>query len=425
MLERIEMIAGQIGNQKHLRALRDGILLSMPLIIIGSIFLILGNLPIEGYTDWLDKIGLEPIFNKIVDGSFGIMALVATFGVANSLSEDYEVDGISAGIIAISSFLIVTPNLIVEAEHGVPYEFLGSSGLFVAIIVGLLSTEIFRFFVQKNFTIKMPSGVPVAVESSFAALIPGLMVILFWGLIYLLLILAGVENIHMLLTSILGKPLGLLGGSLWGTLIIIALNSIFWFVGIHGANTINPIIQPIWLQNSDANRIAFQAGQEVPHIINHEFVMNFAWLGGGGATIGLVICLVLFTKSKNNKTMGRITLAPGLFNINEPVLFGLPIVLNFKYLIPFILAPMATAIITYISMATGLVAKPVGIVVPWTMPPVISGYLATGGKISGAVIQIITLSVTVLIYYPFVKAADRIQIKTEKEEEAAASNEIN
>ncbi|APB38284.1 PTS cellobiose transporter subunit IIC [Heyndrickxia coagulans] len=417
MLEKIEAIAGAIGSQRHLRALRDGILLSMPLIIIGSFFLILGNLPINGYTDWLAKIELAPVFNKIVNGSFGLMAIIAVFGIARSLADHYEVDGVSAGVVALASFVIVTPDVVAKTGSGIPYAFVGSGGLFVAILIGLISAEVFRFFVQKNFTIKMPEGVPVAVEKSFAALIPGFMVILVWSLVYLLLGLAGVDNIHTLLTGILGKPLGALGSSLWGTLIIIALNSLFWFVGIHGANTINPVIQPIWLQNTDANRIAFQAGHALPHIVTNEFMMNFVWMGGGGTTIGLVICLWLFARSKNNKAMGSLSVAPGVFNINEPVLFGLPVVLNFKLLIPFVLTPMVTAIITYFSMATGLVAKPAGIVVPWTMPPVISGYLATGGKISGAVIQLITLALSVGIYYPFVRSMDKAELRNETDEQ--------
>ncbi|AEH52469.1 PTS cellobiose transporter subunit IIC [Heyndrickxia coagulans] len=417
MLEKIAAIAGAIGSQRHLRALRDGILLSMPLIIIGSFFLILGNLPINGYTDWLAKIELAPVFNKIVNGSFGLMAIIAVFGIARSLADYYEVDGVSAGVVALASFVIVTPDVEAKTGSGIPYAFVGSGGLFVAILIGLISAEIFRFFVQKNFTIKMPEGVPVAVEKSFAALIPGFMVILVWSLVYLLLGLAGVDNIHTLLTGILGKPLGALGSSLWGTLIIIALNSLFWFVGIHGANTINPVIQPIWLQNTDANRIAFQTGHALPHIVTNEFMLNFVWMGGGGTTIGLVICLWLFARSKNNKAMGSLSVAPGVFNINEPVLFGLPVVLNFKLLIPFVLTPMITAVITYFSMATGLVAKPAGIVVPWTMPPVISGYLATGGKISGAVIQLITLALSVGIYYPFVRSMDKAELRNEGDEQ--------
>ncbi|WP_018665234.1 PTS cellobiose transporter subunit IIC [Heyndrickxia acidiproducens] len=425
MLEKIEAIAGRIGNQRHLRALRDGILMSMPLIIIGSFFLIIGNLPITGYNDWLSNIGLAAIFGKIVNGSFGLMAIVAVFGIAYSLAEYYDTDGVADGIVALSSFIIVTPDLVAKAGSGIPYAYVGSGGLFVAILIGLITAEIFRFFVQKNFTIKMPEGVPVAVEKSFAALIPGFMVIVFWSLIYLLLDLFGVQNIHTLLTNILGKPLGALGGSLWGTLVIVALNSLFWFVGIHGANTINPVIQPIWLQNTDANRIAFQAGKELPNIVTNEFMMNFVWMGGGGATIGLVICLWLFVRSKSNKAMGQLSIAPGIFNINEPVLFGLPVVLNFKLVIPFILAPMVSAVITYFAMATGLVAKPAGIVVPWTMPPIISGYLATGGKISGAIIQIITLAISVLIYYPFVKIMDRAELKVEASNKLEESSDSN
>lgn len=417
MLEKIEMIAGEIGNQKHLRALRDGIILGMPLIIIGSFFLILGNLPIPGYVEMLGDWGLTPIINKIVNGSFGIMALVASFGIARSLANTYKVDGTSAGIISLSSFLIVTPNVVSDSGSGVPYQYVGSNGLFVAIIIALISAEIFRFFIQKDFIIKMPEGVPPAVGQSFAALLPGFMVIITWSIVYLLLTLADIGNIHEILTNTLGKPLSAVGSSIWGTLFIILLNSAFWFVGVHGANTINPVILPIWLQNTDANRLAFQAGEALPNIITNEFMMNFVWIGGGGATIGLVIALVLFSRSKKNKAMGKLTIAPGIFNINEPVLFGLPIVLNFKLLIPFILAPLATATITYIGMSTGLVARPAGIVVPWTMPPIISGYLATGGKISGAIVQVITVAVSTLIYFPFIKSADNASLKEEKEEE--------
>lgn len=420
MLEKFEEMAGRFAIQRHLRALRDGIILGMPLIIIGSFFLILGNLPFPGYVDWLADVGIQPYFAKIVDGSFGIMALAAVFGVANSLAKYYEVDGVSAGILAVSSFIIVSPNLVAEDLTGVDYTILGSGGLFVAIFVGLISAEIFRFFVQRNWVLRMPDGVPPAVTKSFAALIPGFMVISFWGIVFALLSILGVESIHDLLADTLGRPLSALGSSLWGTLIMIGLNSFFWFVGIHGANVTNPIIQPIWLQNTDANRLAFEANQELPHIITNEFMTNFTWIGGGGTTIGLAICLVLFSKSKQNKAMGGLGFAPGMFNINEPLLFGMPVVLNLQLLIPFVLAPMASALITYYAMAFDLVAKPAGIVVPWTMPPIISGYLATGGRISGAIIQVITVLASVLIYYPFVRSLDRVRL--EAEEDSRKSN---
>lgn len=420
MLEKFEAAAARFGGQRHLVALRDGIVLGMPLIIIGSFFLILGNLPIPGYVDWLAEAGISTYFGKIVDGSFGIMALAAVFGIANSLAKYYNVDGVSAGILAVSSFIIVSPNLDGgDVGTGLDYTILGSGGLFVAIVVGLISTEIFRFFVQREWTVKMPEGVPPAVNKSFAALIPGFMVITFWGLIYALLTIAGVESIHDLLADTLGRPLGFVGSTIWGTLLMVGLNSFFWFMGIHGANVTNPIIQPVWLQNTDANRLAFEAGEELPHIITNEFMTNFTWMGGGGATIGMAICLVLFSKSKQNKTMAGLTFLPGIFNINEPLMFGMPVVLNIKLLVPFVLAPIATALITYYAMAFDLVARPAGIVVPWTMPPIISGYLATGGRISGAVIQVLTVLVTVLIYYPFVRSSDKAKVESEKLEKKA------
>lgn len=416
MLEKFEEVAGKIAAQRHLRALRNGIVLGMPLIIIGSLFLILGNLPFKQYMDWLADSGLNVYFSKVVNGSFGIMALIAVFGIAYQLANSYKLDGASVGAVALSAYIIVTPNLEVEDALGIQYKYAGSAGLFVAILVGMLTTEIFRVAVNKNWTIKMPEGVPPAVSRSFSALIPGFLVITFFGLLYAILDQMGIHDIHVLITDTVGRPFTAVGSSIWGSLIMIFVNSFFWFLGIHGNNIIAPIIQPIWLQNSDANRLAFEAGKALPNIITNEFMNIFVWMGGGGATLGLAIAFMFLTKSKQSKAMGQLTFPPGMFNINEPLIFGLPIVLNLKLLIPFIVVPMLNAVITYVAMASDWVARPAGIVVPWTMPAIISGYLATGGKISGAVIQIITLSIDIVIYYWFARMVDQTNLKMEAEE---------
>lgn len=176
MLEKVEMWAGRIGNQRHLLALRNGIVLGMPLVIIGSLFLILGNLPSEAYMDWITDIGIAPYFSKITNGSFGLMGLFAVFGIAYNLSVRYKTDGLSAGAIAVSSFVIVTPNLVTEEGTGIDYAWVGSAGLFIAIIVGIITAELFSYAVKKNWTIEMPEGVPPAVSRSFSALIPGFLV---------------------------------------------------------------------------------------------------------------------------------------------------------------------------------------------------------------------------------------------------------
>lgn len=427
MLERVESIAGRIGSQRHLIALRNGIVLGMPLIIIGSLFLILGNLPSDAYMNWISEIGIAPYFSKITNGSFGIMALIAVFGIANSLTRHYGFDGTSAGAIAVSAFIIVTPNLVTDAGTGIMYTYVGSAGLFIAIVVGLITGEVFSYAVRKDWTIKMPDGVPPAVSRSFSALIPGFLVILLFGVVYAIMDMTGVAdgNIHVLVTQTIGRPFTAVGSSLWGSLLMIFLNSFFWFLGIHGNNIIGPIMQPVWLANSDQNRLAFEAGEALPNIITNEFMNIFVWMGGGGSTLGLALIMLFFTKSEQLKTLGRLVVPSGIFNINEPLMFGLPIVLNLKMLVPFVLAPMAIAVVSYFAMSLGLVARPAGIVVPWTMPAVVSGYLATGGKFSGALLQLVTLVMSMAIYYPFIRSVDKEALEreaAEREKQVAGDN---
>ena len=426
--EKMLPIASKLGNNKVLIAIRDGITLSMPLIIIGSLFLVIASLPIEAWTNWLTAVGIDTYLWKGVDSSFGLMGLVASFGVAYSYARQHKVDGVSAGIIALSSFIVVTPFVTGEAGAGIPVGYMGSKGLFVAMVLGVISSLIFKWFIQHNIQIKLPEAVPPAVARSFSALIPGAAIITLWLVVFAIVDRLGIGNIHDILAKVLGGPLGLLGNNIFGTLIAILLNSLFWFVGIHGGNVVNSIMNPIWLMNSDANRILFQADKaaELPHIITAQFMDNYVYMGGGGATIGLVIVIAIIARrrkaSKITKTMAPLTLTPGLFNINEPAMFGIPIVMNVSLLIPFILAPMANAIISYAAMATGLVAKTTGIAVSWTMPPIISGFLTTGGHISGALLQIVCIVVDVIIYWLFYKAVEKQNLILESEEEKNYTN---
>ncbi|MDC7952253.1 PTS sugar transporter subunit IIC [Liquorilactobacillus mali] len=411
--EKIIPVAAKLGANRGLVAIRDGITLAMPLIIVGSVFLIISSFPITAWTNWLTKTGLTTLLSHGSNLSFGIMGLIAVYGIAHSFAQSYGVEGKGAGVVALSSFLIATPTITTGGKNiltGIDLQYMGSKGLFVAIVLGLTSAWVYQWFVNHHITIKLPDTVPPAVGDSFVALIPGAVILAFWLIIFGVLSHFNL-NIHDILLDVLSKPLGLLGDTLGGTLIAILLNSAFWFVGIHGGNVVNTILSPIWLMNTDANRLAFQAGKTLPNIITQPFIDNFVYMGGSGATIGLVIVIMLLSFKKNTstmtKTMAPITFVPGLFNINEPTMFGLPVVLNISLIVPFILAPMCNAIITYTGMSLGIVHNTIGITIPWTMPPLISGFLATGGHISGSIVQLICILVDCILYYPFYKIVEK------------------
>ena len=424
-------VAETLSQFKPLKAIRDGIAMSMPLIIVGSIFLIAGSFPIDAWTTWIAAtsirgIAIADLFNKIVNASFGLLGVISCYGIASSYAAYHETDGQSAGIIAIASYFAITPSIFTSGKivsEGMPYDYLGSKGLFIAIIIGLITGGIFQWFINHDIQIKMPETVPSAVAKSFGALIPGAVIISLFGLIYAIFGWLGLGNVHDLLLHVLSKPLGFLGGTLGGTLIAVFLNSAFWFIGIHGSSIVNSIMSPIWLMNTDANRVLFKAGKlTLAHggkIIAAPFIDNFVYMGGGGATLGLVLGIAILVSmkkaSKQLQVLAPITVTPGIFNINEPTMFGMPIVLNTSLIIPFLIAPMFNACTTYFAMATGIVPLCIGAVVPWTMPPIISGFLATN-SFMGSALQAFNLVIDILIYLPFLMA----QNKQQKIQEAAA-----
>lgn len=407
--EKLLPVAARLGNNKALVSIRDGMTLTIPLLLIGSLLMVIASFPIPGWEKYLGDIGVADYLWKGVDSSFGLLGLVASFGIAYFMARQYKVDGIPAGIVSLSSFITVTPFIRGEAGAGMPTAFMASKGLFVAMILGLINGYIYQWFINHNIQIKMPDGVPPAVSKSFSAIIPGAVTIVGWLIVYATLDKLSLPNFHEIAQVALGGPLGLLGNNVIGLLILIFLNSSFWFVGLHGGNVVNAVMKPLWLANLDANKVAYQTGETLPNIFTSVFMDNFVFIGGGGATIGLVLALGYLAHkkkaSKQLKTLAPITVIPGLFNINEPAMFGVPIVLNILLLVPFILAPMFNLLVAWGAMASGLV--PLTYTDPgWTMPPVISGLLATG-SISGSLLQIVLIVLDVLLYLPFVIAIEK------------------
>lgn len=408
--EKLMPIASKIGSIKGMIAIRDGITLAMPLIIIGSLLMIIATgFAIPSIEAWLNDVGIGAYLWKGSDSSFGLIGLVSSFGIAYHMTKQYEVDGVPSGIISLSTFIVVTPFVTGEAGNGMPTTYMAAQGLFVAIILGLINGWVYQWFINNNIQIKMPDSVPPAISKSFSAIIPGAVLIIGWLIVYGVLDAFKLPSMHMIAQTILGTPLGLLGNNLIGVIILILCNSGLWFVGLHGGNIVNQIMQPVWLSNLSENAEAFKSGESLKHIFTSAFMDNFVYIGGAGATIGLVIALAYLARrkkaSKQAKTLTPLTLIPGFFNINEPTMFGVPVVLNILLLFPFILAPIANMILAYGAMAIGLV--PLTYTAPgWTTPPIISGLLTTGSW-TGAVLQIMLIVVDVLLYLPFIANVER------------------
>ena len=295
---------------------------------------------------------------KRQDSSFGLIGLVASFGIAYSLTKQFNVDGIPAGIVSLSSFIVVTPFISGDSGAGMPTAFMAAQGLFVAIILGLINGYMYQWFINHNIQIKLPDSVPPAVSESFSAILPGAALISGWLIVYGVLDALGLPNLHQIAKTVLGTPLGLLGNNVAGVAILALCNSMFWFVGLHGGNIVNKIMEPIWLANLGENTAAYQAGEPLKHIFTTPFIDNFVYIGGAGATIGLVLALGWLARrrnaSKQAKALAPLTVVPGFFNINEPTMFGMPVVLNILLVVPFVLAPIMNLILAYLTMAAGL-----------------------------------------------------------------------
>ncbi|MCS3483047.1 PTS system cellobiose-specific IIC component [Bacillus sp. JUb11] len=413
-------IAGRLNNNRYLGVLRDAFMLAFPLTIFGSIMVVLMNLP------FLDKImsqtaleGVQSALNIAPSATISIMSVFVVFGIGYYLSKSYDVEAVFGGVIALASFLLLTPFLL-EQEGGasiagvIPVDRLGAKGMFLGMITGFLSAEIYRYFVQKKFVINMPQGVPPAVSKSFAALIPATLTLTTFLLINIIITQGFKTNMHDLIYNAIQAPLVGLGSGIIPTLIAIFFIQILWFFGLHGQIIINSVMDPIWNTLSIQNLESYTKTGEVPNIISKQFIEIYTvGMGGTGMTLAVVFTILIFLKSKQLKQVAKLGLGPGLFNVNEPIIFGLPIVMNPLILIPWILAPMVITCISYFAMATGIVPPPTGVNIPWTVPIFISGVMATN-SLAGGLLQLFNLMIVFVIWFPFLKFIDRMNVKNEK-----------
>jgi PTS system cellobiose-specific IIC component len=401
-------IAGKVGAQRHLVAIRDSFMVAMPLMILGALGTMINNLPIPGFQGLMNSIfggeAWKGFGGALWNGTFAILSVFIAFMVAYKLAVHYGKDGVATGTVSLASFFAL----------GAATSGLSSSGLFVALIVGIAVGELMpRLLGNPRLVIKMPDGVPPAVAKAFASLFPAMITVAIFGLIAAILAGLGVKDLFASFYKLVQEPFMGLANSYGSALLIAFITPFLWFFGLHGANMIDPFMQTINAPAIEANVKAIEAGHVAPFIVNKPFFDSFVNMGGTGVTIGLIIAIYIFgRRNKPFMIVNNLAAAPGLFNINEPLMFGLPIVLNPILVIPFVLAPMVCVSIAYFATKFGIV-PPATVMPPWVTPPIIGGIIATK-SIAGGVLAAVNVVVATVIYSPFVIVSNIQQQKKDQ-----------
>ncbi|WP_396625647.1 PTS sugar transporter subunit IIC [Luteitalea sp.] len=393
--DRIAPALTALSDNTYMSAIRAGMVSVVPLTIIGGLFMVVSYLPVPGWeaivAPWL------PLLQIPVTATFGVLGLVVCLAIAHDLGTRLGQEPIVSAAMAVVVFLLIQ---IEPTDLTFRTPALGSQGLFTAIIVALVVVRTQKLFTDRGIVITMPDTVPSVVYQSFLSLIPlAVLVIGFW----LIRFVAGVD-INLVVQRAF-SPLVFALNTLPGILVYACLVSLLWSVGIHGDNALDAIVAPIFLQYLAENVAAVQTGQPLPYVTANGFFTTFVNVGGTGATLALAIILA-FSRDEAYRRVGRVSLPTQIFQINEPIFFGLPIVLNPVFMVPYVISALVLTAGSYLLMAWGLVQRPF-INVPWTTPPVIGHYLVTGGDWRAAVWGVVSLVIAVGIYYPFAKAAER------------------
>jgi PTS system cellobiose-specific IIC component len=413
----------KLVNTKAIQAMKDGMIYTIPLIIAGSIFLILGQLPVQSMADAVSSVQigdmtLTDLFLKANGASFSINAIIAVVAIAYVYIKNEGYEPLGGAFVALACWLMISPyskavadddgNVLGMAGNIIDKDWTGGKAMIGSIIVGLLVGLAYSAILKKDIRIKMPAGVPEGVSNAFTALIPAILILtcamILEGIFHAVAKQTGMELIY----TIIGAPLQNLADSYIAIMIVAFLVHFLWFFGVHGSTLISGIMTPMWTANYQENQTLFDQGNltlKTGHIVTQQFYENMITISGSGITIGIAIFCLFFAKSEQYKALGKIAIGPALFNINEPIIFGIPIVMNPIAAVPFILVPMIATTMEYVAIATGMCPMYRGIYVPWTTPPVVSGLLIGGWRT--AVLQFLVLAMSVVVYTPFMRLLDK------------------
>lgn len=390
-----------LSENTYLSAIRAGMVSVVPLTIIGGLFMIVAYLPVPG---WEDRIApYQQVLQVPVSATFGLLAVFVSFAIGYDLGQRLEQEPVVSASLATLVFLMLQIRL---EDLSLEMDNLGSKGLFPAIVIALVSVRLQKLFSDKGVVIKLPANVPHVVYESFLSLIPMCFLVLgFWFIRFVL----GVD-INQIVQTVF-KPLVFALNTLPGILVYAFLVTMLWSVGINGDNAMDALVAPIFLQFLTENVAAMTQGQPLPNVTAYGFFTTFVNVGGTGATIALAL-IMLNSKEPGFRKISRLSLPTQIFQINEPIFFGFPIVLNPVFMIPYVLNAMILTAGTYLLMDWGVINKPF-VNVPWTTPPIIGHYLVSGGDWRAAVWGVLSILIAMAVYFPFAKAAERQRLRAE------------
>lgn len=427
-VDKFTEFAAKLGSQVHLSSLRDAFATIMPLYILAGVAVLFNNTIFTWFLSGSALASAQYWGNLLVNATLNISSLLIATVIGYCLSRNRGYDNpIAAALVSLATLIIMMPGSVSVVPEGatdgvmvsgvLTFSNIGTQAMFGGIVIGLLATELFVYIASiKKLQINMGDSIPPAVGKSFSVLIPFILVMALFAVISAILNNVFHTDLITIITVMIQEPLRGVTTGLFGCTLIYSLGNLLWLFGIHQTVLNGSLLEPLLLVNMTQNMAAYAAGQAVPNIINAAFVPAFGMMGGSGSTISLIIATLLFGRNKATKTICKMSVAPGCFNINEPVIFGYSIVYNITMIVPFVLLPAIGIIIGYIATALNFMNECV-VYIPWTTPPLLSGYLATSGDFRAVIVQLIILVIGVFLYLPFVKINDKVLAKSAAAEE--------
>ncbi len=425
LLKKTLSLAQWMGSQIHLRTMRDAFIMLIPFLVLSGMMILINNVVINpggilsGIVADTTLSSWQTVGNKVVNGTMNILGMLIGLVFSYNLARNRQfANPLMAALVAVSCLFVLMPVVNAFTPEGAtaevmiksaaPYALLGTSGTFVALVCGGLATELFiRISKNKRLQIRIEGNVPPAVIQSFNTLFAVMITVLLFAFVsYLMVVVAGVE-LHELINMVIQKPLLGLATSLPAYILIDIINNFVFSLGINPGGITGAILEAPMLVAMQQNMDAWAAGREIPNIIVRPFSDLYGRMGGTGITLCLIIAVFIRSKRKELRSFSRTVMPTTLFNINEPVIFGFPIIFNPILMIPFTFIPSILYIIAYYATAWGWVSKIV-VFVPWSVPPLISGYLASGGDYRNVVLQFILLALGVLLYMPFLMLYEKV-----------------